>query len=680
LLAGANLPLQVNLLINYPLRRTLRQMHSLAVIVMVLLAVVLVITLCRRVNAPPLLGYLVVGFLAGPAVAGLMPQGEATEFLGEIGIVFMMFTIGLEFSLGKLKAMQQLVFGVGLLQVLVTLVVITLICAWLTGSVVTGFALGGAMAMSSTAIVSRLLAERGELGQPHGQLAIGVLLFQDIAVVPLLILLPAFAGDHGHLWRELGMAGLKVVLVMTVLLVLGQRLIRPWFHLVARQRSSELFMINVLLVTLGIAYLTELSGLSLALGAFVAGMLISETEYRYQVEEDIRPFRDLLLGFFFITVGMRLSLPVLFEQFWFVLLLTLMLVPLKAAIVYGLSRGFRHQGNDAMRGALALAQGGEFGFVLLALSSRLELLPMPVMQAAVAAVLLSMLISPLLILRGESIARKLVRQDWTLKAFDLHHLLIESMQKSEHVLICGYGRSGQALARLLETEDIPFLALDLDPARVQEAADAGDSVVFGDAGKSEVLLAAGIQRAKVMVISFSDTEAACRILHRVQTIRADLPVVVRTLDDNDIQKLRDAGADEVVPELLEGSLMLASQALMEAGVPMHRVLRRIRRVREERYGLFRGFFRGFGDDIDSLDESQVQRLLSVNLCEGAAAIGQTLEGQRLDELNVVVKSLRRNHRRRFDLDGGFVLERGDILVLLGNSEQLGQAEARLLGG
>ena len=299
-------------------------MHSLAIIVVVLLAVVLTITLCRRLSLPPLLGYLVVGFLAGPAVAGLMPQGEATQFLGEIGIVFMMFTIGLEFSLGKLKAMQQLVFGVGLLQVVITLTLITLACSYLTGNLLSGFSLGAALTMSSTAIVSRLLAERGELGEPHGQLAIGVLLFQDIAVVPLLILLPAFAGDRSTLWMDLGIAGLKVVVVMTLLLVVGQRLVRPWFHLVAKQRSSELFMINVLLVTLGIAYLTELSGLSLALGAFVAGMLISETEYRFQVEEDIRPFRDLLLGFFFITVGMRLSLPVLVDQFSLVLLLTLM--------------------------------------------------------------------------------------------------------------------------------------------------------------------------------------------------------------------------------------------------------------------------------------------------------------------------------------------------------------------
>jgi CPA2 family monovalent cation:H+ antiporter-2 len=525
-----------------------------------------------------------------------------------------------------------------------------------------------------------LLTERRELSHPHGQLAIGVLLFQDLAVVPLLILLPAFAGNQAHLWSDLGQAALKVVVVLTLLLVFGQRLVRPWFHLVARQRDRELFVINVLLVTLGIAFLTELSGLSLALGSFVAGMLISETEYRYQVEEDIRPFRDLLLGFFFITVGMRLSLPVMVDQFRLVLLLTLMLVPLKLAIVYWVARGFGRKANEAMRGALSLAQGGEFGFVLLALSAKLSLIPVQVLQAAAAAVLLSMLIAPFLIMHSEAIARRLVRQDWNLKALDLHHLLVEGMQKSDHVLICGYGRSGQALARLLEAEDIPFFALDMDPARVEEAAEAGDPVVFGDAGKAEVLIAAGIERARVMVISFSDTQAACRILSQVHSIRTDLPVVVRTLDDSDIQILRDAGADEVVPEMLEGSLMLASQALMEVGVPLHRVLRRIRQVREARYGLFRGFFRGFGDDTEGMDEAKVERLMSVALCPGAVAIGATLGTLALDELNVDVKSVRRNNRRRLDLDDSFALEAGDILVLLGNVEQLALAETRILNG
>lgn len=657
-------------------------MHSLAPIVLVLLSAVLTVALCRKLKVPPMLGYLVVGFMAGPGVMRVIPAGEETQFLGEIGIVFMMFSIGLEFSLPKLKAMRHLVFGLGLAQVVVTMLAIALVIYFMTGQVLAAVAIAGALAMSSTAIVSKLLTERLELNQAHGQLAIGVLLFQDIAVVPLLILLPAFASGSQSLWMDLGIAGTKVVVVMALLLFFGQRLMRPWFYLVARQHSSELFMINVLLVTLGIAWLTELSGLSLALGAFVAGMLISETEYRYQVEEDIKPFRDTLLGFFFITVGMKLEISVLFEHFGLVLILLLLLLPVKCAVVFGIGRAFKYKANDAMKGALALAQGGEFGFVLLAVAGagNLKLLTPSLEQSAIAAVLLSMLCAPFMIMHAEKITRKLVKQDWMMQAFNLHQMLVESMSKSEHVVICGYGRSGQALARLLEQEEIPFFALDLDPDRVREAGEAGDPVVFGDAAKKEVMVAAGLMRAKAVVITFADTHAAMRILGTVQSLRAELPVIVRTVDDTDIEELRTAGADEVVAEVMEGSLMLASQALMVMGVPLNRVLRRIRAVREQRYGLFRGFFRGVSDDSDGLDEAMVPRLLSVQVCAGAAAIGYSLNDLHLAELEVEVKAIRRNRVRRLDFTGEFQIAEEDVLVLLGSPKQLALAEARVLEG
>lgn len=656
-------------------------MHSsLAPIVLVLLAAVLSVTLCRSLKVPAMLGYLVVGFLAGPGVMNLIPQGEETAFLGEIGIVFMMFSIGLEFFLPKLRAMRQLVFGVGFGQVAVTMLLVGLAVGWISGSPLTGFAVGGALAMSSTAIVSKLLNERLELNQAHGQLAIGVLLFQDIAVVPLLILFPAFAGGSDTLWMDLGLAALKVVVVLALLLFFGQRLLRPWFHLVARQRSGELFMINVLLVTLGVAWLTELSGLSLALGAFVAGMLISETEYRYQVEEDIRPFRDILLGFFFVTVGMKLELTVLFERFGEVLLMLALLLPIKVAVVFGVARGFRHKSNESMRAALALAQGGEFGFVLLALALNLHLVPAGTAQAAIAAILISMLIAPFLILYGDKITRRLIKQDWMFQALDLHHMLVESMSKNDHVVICGYGRSGQALARLLEAEDIPFFALDMDPERVREAGEAGDPVVFGDAGKHEVLVAAGLMRAKAVVVTFADTHAALRILSSVEHARPGLPVIVRTVDDSDMDQLRHAGADEVVAEVMEGSLMLASQALLVVGVPPSRVVCRIRAVREERYGLFRGFFRGVSDEGEGMDEALVPRLQSIQVCTGAAAVGQPLANLHLRDLGVELKAIRRQRVRRTDFDDSFEVEQGDALVLLGTPEQLALAEYRILQG
>ncbi|WP_174873849.1 cation:proton antiporter [Vogesella oryzae] len=655
-------------------------MHSLFPVVMVLLVAVLAVTACRKFRVPAMLGYLVVGFLAGPGVMHLVPEGPETEFLGEIGIVFMMFSIGLEFSLAKLKAMRHLVFGLGLAQVLLTMLLVGGVIGFMSGSALSGFAVAAALAMSSTAIVSKLLSERLELPQPHGQLAMGVLLFQDIAVVPLLILLPAFAANSDSLWQDLGLALLKVVLVLSLLLVFGQKLMRRWFHLVARQRSGELFMINVLLVTLGVALITQLAGLSLALGAFVAGMLISETEYRFQVEEDIKPFRDILLGFFFITVGMRLDLHLLFAESGSILLMLLLLIPLKLLVVWLLARVFGQRNKDALKAALALAQGGEFGFVLLSLSGNLKLLPPVMAQAAIAGILLSMLLAPFLIQNADRIVKRLIKQDWTMQSLDLHQILVQSMLKNEHVIVCGYGRSGQYLARLLESEDIPFFALDLDPERVREAGEAGDSVVFGDAGKREVLMAAGVMRAKAVVITFADTHASERIIDVVRQLRRDLPVIVRTIDDSDMAQLRAAGADEVVSEVMEGSLMLASHALMVLGVPLNRVLRRIRTVREQRYDLFKGFFRGASDEVDGIEDAQLERLLSVQLLPGASAIGMHMGNLPLAELGVQIKALRRGSTRYTELTRDFELEEDDVLVLLGRPAPLMQAESLLLQG
>ncbi|HNX71413.1 monovalent cation:proton antiporter family protein [Rivihabitans pingtungensis] len=655
-------------------------MHSLAPVVAILLAAVLVVVLCRLLRVPAMLGYLLVGFIVGPGGLQLIADTAQTRFLGEIGIVFLMFTIGLEFSLPKLRAMRHIVFGLGAAQVVVTLLVVMALVVLAGASPLTGFALGSVAALSSTAIVSKLLTERLELNAPHGQLSIGVLLFQDLAVVPLLILIPAFASHSTHLWQDLGLAALKVMGVMVLLFSIGQRVMRPWFHLVARQRSSELFMINVLLVTLGVSYLTELSGLSLALGAFVAGMLIAETEYRYQVEEDIKPFRDILLGFFFVTIGMRLDVSVLTEQFTLVLVFALFLVLGKALLMFAIARLFQYKSGESLRSAVALAQGGEFGFVLLALAGNLDLIAPQVEQSAIAAVLFSMLASPFLIPRSDWLVRKLIRADWMMQAADLHHILVSSMLRSEHVLICGYGRSGQALARLLERESIPVFALDLDPERVREAAAAGDAVVFGDAAKKEVLLAAGLMRAKALVITYSDTHSSIRILQVVQQLRPDLTVIVRTVDDSDIDLLREAGADEVVAEVMEGSLMLASQALMALGVPLNRVLRRIRSVREERYSLFRGFFRGVTDESLAMDDAQQARLAAVTLTPGSAAVGKTLGELHLGALCVQVRTVKRRSARHIAPDLDFELHADDVLVLLGTPEQIATAELLLLGG
>ncbi|MBL8509524.1 MAG: cation:proton antiporter, partial [Chitinimonas sp.] len=428
--------------------------HALETVLLLLAAAVAVVTLCRRFQLPAMLGYLLVGIAIGPHALGLIGSSTEVAELAEFGVVFLMFSLGLEFSLAKLTAMRTLVFGLGSAQV-VSCMALVMGAALLFGLPwQAGLALGGALAMSSTAIVSKMLAERVEINAIHGQHAIGILLFQDLAVVPLLIMIPALGRAGGDPWLVLGLALIKIVLTLVILLYFGPKLLRPLFHLVAKGRSTELFVLNVLLVTLGISYATSLAGLSLALGAFLAGMLIAETEYRHQVEEDIRPFRDLLLGLFFITVGMRLDLMAVWRELLTVLLVFAFLLVGKAAIIAGLTRWFGRSPGTAVRTGIALAQGGEFGFVLLALAAGSGILPPVAEQVALAAILLSMLAAPFLIQQTETIVRRFIASDWMLQAMRLTQLAAKTMATSDHVILCGYGRSGQALARLLQQEQI----------------------------------------------------------------------------------------------------------------------------------------------------------------------------------------------------------------------------------
>ena len=657
-------------------------MHDSLAIVLVLLAVAVVAVVgFRQLGLPPMLGYLVAGVLIGPHALGWVPEPEQARQLAEFGIVFLMFSIGLEFSLPKLYAMRRIVLGLGGAQVLATIAIAMIAAPLLLpvdwrGALV----LGGAIAMSSTAIVMKMLAERLALGSDHGRQIVGVLLFQDLAVVPLLIVIPALGRPAGELLPALVLAGAKVVFVLALLLVFGQRLMRPWFHLVARQKSSELFMLNVLLITLGLAWVTELAGLSAALGAFVAGMLISETEYRFQVEDDIRPFRDVLLGLFFVTIGMTLDTRAVIDDIGWVAVFLVGGVLLKIGLIAGLARLFGNSTSGSVRVGLDLAQAGEFGFVLLALPAAGAVVPPEVMQPVLAAMLLSMLAAPFIIEKSERLARHMSGADWLARSMELTQIAAQTMSADAHVLICGFGRCGQGLAHMLAVERIPYFALDLDPSRIQEAAAAGEPVVYGDATRQDVLTAAGIQRARAMVVTFNEVETALRILAHVHEMRPDLPVIVRTTDDADLDRLQSAGAAEVVAEIMEGSLMLASSTLMHLGVPLNRVLRRIRSVREARYGVLRSFFHGAPDRDKDAHDHLHPRLHAVTIPPGAACVGKRVADLALGDLGAAVNAVRKRNVRSLQSSPDTVLEEGDVVVLLGIEADIAAAEIRLMQG
>ena len=634
----------------------------------------------RLLHLPPLLAYLTVGILVGPHALQLLPDSADARYLAEFGIVFLMFSIGLEFSLAKLKAMRRIVLGLGAAQVVLT-VAATLVAGWLIGGyfnvgLAGAFALGGALAMSSTAIVMKMLAERVELDTEHGKRIVGVLLFQDLAVVPLLVIVPALSAEAGVLMQTLALALLKAAVLLTLLLVGGQRVMRWWLLMVARRKSQELFTLNLLFVTLALAWVTEIAGLSLALGAFIAGMLISETEFKHRVEDDIKPFRDVLLGLFFVTIGMLLNVRVVIDNFGWVLLALILPVGFKFTLIFVLARFFGATAGTAIRTALALATAGEFGFVVLSQAGALGLIDKLVLQVVLAAMLLSMMAAPLLLQFSDRIVLRLVSSEWLVKSLEIANIAKRAIAVDKHVVICGFGRSGQHLAKILEQEGISFVALELDPDLVRAASTAGESVVYGDAGRREALVAAGIARAAALVITYADTHSALKVLHHTHELKPSLPVIVRTYDDHDLEQLTRGGATEVVPEILEGSLMLGSHALILLGVPVSRVIKRVREARDQRYRLLRGHFHG--DDEDEVDDGDHERLHSVPIDADAAAVGEALRDLDLATIGAEVTSVRRHGIRGADPSPDMRLQAGDVVVLRGVPDALELAEQRLL--
>ena len=572
-------------------------MTSLELTLLYLLAAVLGVVGCRFLKLPPMLGYLVVGVVIGPNALAFAQNSEGIRHLAEFGVVFLMFVIGLEFNLPKLKAMRRFVFGLGFFQVVLTLFIVTTVSVFLSVmaptlwgmSWQTALTLAGAMAMSSTAIVIKLMSDRLELDSEHGKRVLGVLLFQDLAVVPLLVLIPALNAPPEQLMTALFFAAAKAVVLITLLLTGGQRVMRWWLLLVARRQTEELFVLNVLLITLGLAWVTELAGLSLALGAFVAGMLISETEFKHRVETDIKPFHDVLLGLFFITIGMMLDWRIIWDRWAFVLFLVTVPVAFKFVLIAALTRMGGATEGISLRTGLYLAQAGEFGFVLLTLGNQNKLIPPDWLNPVLASMVLSMMATPFIIMHANQWVMKWSATDWLQQSLEMTQLAQKSINTKKHVIICGYGRCGQNLAKLLKTQNISYIALDLDPDRVNRALSQGDQVAYGDAARLQSLMAVGLERASAVVITYLDNASAFKVLALAQEHAPHVPVVVRTQDDHDLAKFQAAGASEVVPETIEGSLMLATHALALVGVPMKRVIRMVQAQRLQRYELLRDY-------------------------------------------------------------------------------------------
>jgi monovalent cation:H+ antiporter-2, CPA2 family len=654
---------------------------SIQQIILLLISSVVMITVFKHLKLPPMIAYFSVGLIFGPYALAYLPDNESSRHIAEFGIVFLMFSIGLEFSLPKLNSMRGILFGLGGAQVAITLLFTVLFSRLVGLDFYAAFIIGSALTMSSTAIVSKILMERIDLNSRHGRLSIGILLFQDIALIPIIILIQAFGSEISGLTAIIGTTILKVSILLVILFWLGKPVMNFWFGMVARQKSRELFVLNVLMITMIFAYLTEYAGLSYALGAFLAGMLISETRYRYQVESDISSFRDILLGLFFISIGMMLNLSVFIEYFSIIFLVFVGFVLFKATLIACLTKIFKYELGVGIRTGIILSQAGEFSFVILALGMEQELISGEVLQIILSVCLLSMMLAPIIIPYNGRIARYISKNYQRNNNQNIQKIDEVGKDMKDHVILCGYGRSGQFLARFLKEEGISYIAIDMDANRVNDASNAGDIVMFGDASRRLVLNAAGLNRAKAVVIAYADDRASTKVLQVIRESNPDLPVIIRTLDETSISQLQKDGASEVVPEILEGSLMLASHALVTLGVPLPRVIKRIRSFREERYKMFRGYFKGVTDISNDFTSQEQLQLHSVEIKEGFIVLGRELSSLPLGDFSLEIQHLRRpNMLEDIEPRPDIKLSIGDIIVLLGLPGDLVLFEKYIMNG
>ena len=648
-------------------------------LLILLLAAVAVVAVFQRLHVPSSLGYLLVGVALGPYTPGPVLEGHQLRVLAEFGIVFLLFTIGLSFSLPQIRALRDQVFALGTGQVVLTTLVVGVL-AWLAGlPPVAAFVTGAVFAQSSTTVISRQLTEQGEDNTLHGRLGTAMSVFQDVTAVPFVVVIPALglAVGAGAIATSLGWAIAKAAAAFSIVFVVGRWVLRPLFHAVAAGRSAELFTLTVLLVSLAAGWTTQQLGLSMAFGAFLAGMMLGETEFRHQVEAAIRPFRDMLLGLFFVGIGMLFDLAALPGIWHWAVGGAVVLMVVKTVLVAALVRLSGLDPLTAWRTGLLLAVGGEFGFAVLAIALGAGSITAGAGQVALAAVLLSMIAAPFLIRHNLAIARRLVpgRPAPDHEAAPSVTLAVTA-GLSGHVIICGYGRIGQSVGHFLEEERIRFVALDLDPYRVREAHLAGEPVYYGDATERGVLESVGIGSARLLVISHHDTAAALRLLQVARELRPGLPVMARTRDERHADELREAGAVEVVPETLEAALMIAAHALLLLDVPLGRVVRRMQEQRADRYRLLREFIRGEAGFLDDAHVRSGDRLHPVLLPARCRAIGRRIGELALPRVSVT--ALVRDGERRLEPPGDTRLEPGDVLVLFGATADVQRAEEQLL--
>lgn len=650
-----------------------------AELLLILLIAVGAAVVFMRLRLPAVLGYLAVGVAAGPTALAMVQDVETIRSLAELGVVLLLFTIGLEFSLPDLARMRGALLGLGGAEVGVAgaaaFVAAMFLDVMVPGTPAIGVAgalvIAGVVAMSSTALVTKQLTDQVELGAPHGRAALGILLFQDLAVVPLMVVVSGLAvPQETEIGWALALALGKGVIAVAVILLMGRFILHRALSHIAALYSGELLTLSALTIALGAAWWTAFLGLSPALGAFVAGIMLGESSFRHTMEAEIRPFRDVLLALFFVSIGMLLDLTILPEGWPWVLLLFAALVAFKLVLILVLGLAARMPLATAMRTAVVLAHGGEFGFVLLSLALAESLLPPAYGQVVLAALLLSMTVAPLALRFNGAIAEWLLR---TRRAGESAPAVSMAAAPPGCVLLVGFGRVGQHIARLLDEAGYPWSALEVDPVRVENVRAAGAPITHGDGSRMDVLRAAGVSEARAVAFTLDDPAG---VVKTVATLRAEqpaLPILVRARDDTRLQELQEAGATEVIPETLEAGLMVGSHVLLLLGEPAESVTDRVQAVRLGRYELLRAVFPGAADA-----DPKALELRAVDVPPEGHAVGASLDSLGLERVGVRVTVVTRAGRRLEDPPGDTSVCGGDVLTLSGTGPALDRAEAALV--
>jgi CPA2 family monovalent cation:H+ antiporter-2 len=635
-----------------------------------------VVLLFQRLHLPSIIGFLISGALLGPHGLNLIDDAAQVEVLAEVGVVLLLFTIGLEFSLTRLSRIRAFALSGGSLQVGLTILV-TAVTALLLGiHFRTGIFWGFLLALSSTAIVLKMLLDRGEIDAPHGRLSLGILIFQDLIMVPMMLILPLLSEDpNGHPFEVILALG-RSFLLLGAILVAARWLVPKALSLVVRSRSRELFIISVILICLGIAWVSALSGLSLALGAFIAGLVISESEYSHQALADILPFRDSFNSLFFISIGMLLDWRFFIANPFLVLSAAILVIFLKGLIAGGVTVGLGYPARVALLVGLGLVQVGEFSFVLATAGQAYGLLLGESYQLFLTISILTMMATPFLIQLGPRLSSG---TDWIsgvpswLKRSRTVDLEPQDLALKDHVIVAGYGLNGRNLARVLKETNIPYAVLDLHGETVRHHRELGEPIYFGDVTRTMVLRRLGIKAAKLIVLAVSDPFAVRRAVQLARAENPDITIIVRTRYVTEVEDLLRLGANQVVPEEFETSLEIFDLVLRSYDVPASKIERKKAEVRRESYAkLRRGEIEPVVGSGNLPGELQVERF---TIPEGSSLTRETLSGIDLPaKTGTLVVAVIRGEETVSNPRGSFRVQPGDVLVSLGNRESLSRAK------